>query len=989
MYVDIVYIKDSESIKVVERVDGVRVFKDYKPDYHFFINDTTGKYTTIYGNPVKKLVPKSREELHQLKRAFRKSPMWESDIRPAYRCLEQEYLGAEPPKMNVAFFDIETDFDAIRGYSTPAEAFNPITSISVYLQWLDKMVCIAVPPPTITMEKAEEIAAAVGNVIIVNTETEMLDIFLSLIEDADVLSGWNSELYDIPYIVNRVTKLMGKLHARRLCLWNMLPERRTTEFGGAEQEIYSLVGRIHLDYMKLYKNFNTEERRSYALDRIAEDEELGEGKVKYAGTLDQLYKQEFKLFLEYNIQDTKLLDLIDKKLQYISLANSMAHVNCIPIPAVTGAVGMTEQAIILEAHRLNLVVQDKKEIEEDTGDSILHKAAGGWVSHPKIGIHRWVGAVDLNSLYPSVIRALNMSSETIVGQIRTDDTIRAINDWIALGGTKHTFAEWWNDRFSTLEMENYFTNNKSNILHLDMEDGSSFELTGAELRKLVFESGKPWCISANGTIFDTSKVGVIPSLLGRWYNERKTMKKCMSMYESLVANEKVEGVVIPSELFTAADINYANFTEANCYNLDEAYNDKALRALITAGVKDDVVAYMNAHRLTVVNGKALYHDQQYIHTIVEYWDKRQHVRKILLNSLYGGLLNRAHRFFDQRLGQSTTLTGRNITKHMSASINQLFTGEYDHNGATAIYNDTDSFYFSAYEVMKPHVEAGEMVWSTENVIQLYDEVANATNATFSSFMLNTFNVPVSYGKVIAAGREIVAKTTLFIKKKRYAALVIDKEGTRQDVGGKPGKMKVTGLDLRRNDTVKEVQVFLMEILKLVLEDYTEDDVIAYINAFKQSYNETEPWLWGKPSKSNNLTNYMHKVEVELEKRLSGEGKTKGFTVPAQITGAIHWNAMREMNNDRETMKITDGTKISLCYLLQTADNSYKEICYPIDELRLPEWFTSLPFDREKMMKTALDKKVKNMIGILNWDLSRTSFANENFEKMFVFDPNDC
>jgi hypothetical protein len=397
---------------------------------------------------------------------------------------------------------------------------------------------------------------------------------------------------------------------------------------------------------------------------------------------------------------------------------------------------------------------------------------------------------------------------------------------------------------------------------------------------------------------------------------------------------------------------------------------------------------MNEYRLTVIDGKVHYSDQKKLKTIIGFWDKRQHVRKILLNSVYGGLLNSHHRFFDQRLGQSTTLSGRCLTRHMSAKVNEILTGEYDHNGETVKYNDTDSLYFSAYEVLKPSIDSGEISWTVENIVYLYDEICNEVNTTFADYLLDTFNVPKSYGDVIAASREIVAKKALFITKKRYAALVVDKEGKRQDIGGATGKVKVTGLDLRRNDTPKMVQKFLSEILKMLLDGKNKEHIIDRIVSFKKDFISTDPWTWGKPTKANKYSHYYERREEELRLRQTG-GKTKGFTVPAQVLGSIFWNELLDIHGDRRTMKIIDGSNVIMCYLKETPTNPYSRICYPVDELRLPEWFKCLPFDTDKMIETIVDKKIHNLLWVLNWDLSRTMLENEPFFDMMVYDDNDC
>ena len=608
---------------------------------------------------------------------------WESDVDPIFRCLEQNYQHLEAPNLNIAFFDIETSFDKDAGWSDASVADNYITSISIHLQWLDEIICLAIPPETLTADEASDIADRVGNVVLFDKEGDMLNAFMDVIEDADVLSGWNSEMYDIPYVINRIKKVLGKHETRRMCLWDQEPRVREFERGGKSQPTYDLVGRVHVDYLQLYRKYNYEERHSYALNSIAEIE-LGDTKVQYDGTLDELYNDDFEKFLEYNIQDTRLLDKLDKKLQFIDLANSIAHANSVMIQTTMGAVAVTDQAVLIEAHNRNLVCPDKKRSKESTDI----RAAGGWVATPKKGLHKWIASTDMKSLYPSVIRALNMSPETIVGQIRLDRTNQEISNWESRGG-KYTFASWWNDRFNVLEMEEFYNQDIGTKLILDMENGTEFEITGRELHDLIFENENSWCISANGTIFRTDIDGIIPGLLTRWYTERKVLQGIMTNYQDIEDNPKIEGVKVPEELFTNNDVNDIE-TKASPYSESVCYKPKKLKELINEGDKARVVQYMNQHNLIVKDGKAIYSDQKDLKRIIGYWDKRQLVKKINLNSAYGALLNAGSRFFDQRLGQSTTLTGRTITKHMASKTNEMITGEYDHYGKAIVYGDTDS-----------------------------------------------------------------------------------------------------------------------------------------------------------------------------------------------------------------------------------------------------------------------------------------------------------
>ena len=126
---------------------------------------------------------------------------------------------------------------------------------------------------------------------------------------------------------------------------------------------------------------------------------------------------------------------------------------------------------------------------------------------------------------------------------------------------------------------------------------------------------------------------------------------------------------------------------------------------------------------------------------------------------------------------------------MAAKVNETITGNYDHRGDSVIYGDTDSVYFSAFKSLQKEIQSGTIPWERENVIALYDKIAQEVNGSFTGFMTRSFHCPKTRGDVIAAGRELIASKGLFITKKRYAVLYYDKEGKRTDVDGKEGKMK--------------------------------------------------------------------------------------------------------------------------------------------------------------------------------------------------------
>ena len=768
----------------------------------------------------------------------------------------------------------------------------PITAIGVYLQWQEAMVCLAVPPKTLSWEQAQVIASRLPEVILFRTEKEMLETFLVLIEDADILSGWNSEGYDIPYTVNRIIKVLGKSELRKLCLWDQMPTSREYEAFGSQRQTYDLIGRVHLDYMQLYRKYNYEERHSYRLDYIGEME-IGERKVAYEGSLDRLYNHDFEKFLEYNIQDTVLLNKLDKKLQFIDLANTIAHDNTVLLPTTMGAVATTEQAIINEAHRRGYVVPDRNRSER--GDT---QAAGAYVAFPKKGYHEWVGSMDINSLYPSVFRALNMAAETIVGQLRPDYTEDEIRNKIKL--EKASFADAWLGKFGTNEFEFVMNKDIHHTMHLDMEDGATIDVTGAEVYNLIFNSGQPWNISANGTIFKTDFQGIVPGLLERWYAERKDLQA-----------KKKEAT-----------------TE----------EDKA------------------------------------------FWDKRQLVKKINLNSLYGAILNPGCRFFDKRIGQSTTLTGRRITRFMAGKTNELLTGKFDHVGDCIIYGDTDSVYFTAAPALPKDSEL-----DLDSAVALYDHISDTVSDGFPDFLKKEFNVPLENGRVLKAGREVVGRSGLFITKKRYAIKCLDIEGYQPE----GGKLKIMGMEIKRSDTPEFVQNFLEEVLDDALSGVDEKTVVTKIKDFKKYFQNLDPWKKGMPKRVNNLTNYTEKLKntrktenMKLFKLEALKEESGSNMIPGHVRASINWNDLKTAFSDNYSMTIMDGMKVIVCRL-KNNPMGYSSIAYPTDELNLPQWFKDLPFDNEGMEEAVLDKKIENVLGQMGWDLAQTK-ESEVLQEFFDF-----
>jgi hypothetical protein len=229
------------------------------------------------------------------------------------------------------------------------------------------------------------------------------------------------------------------------------------------------------------------------------------------------------------------------------------------------------------------------------------------------------------------------------------------------------------------------------------------------------------------------------------------------------------------------------------------------------------------------------------------------------------------------------------------------------------------------------------------------------------------------GELIKAGRETVADRGLFITKKRYAVNAIDIENKRLDVNGAIGKTKATGLDLKRSDTPKVIQDFLLEILNKVLSGAQRDEIIERVREFKYEFKERPGWEKGSPKRVNNLTKY-----GKEEERL---GKAN---MPGHVRAALNWNNLRRMNSDNYSMQVVDGMKTIVCKLKPNA-LGWTSIGYPTDEMHLPQWFKELPFDNTEMEATVVDQKIDNLLGVLDWDLAAATNTENTFTALFSFE----
>jgi len=299
----------------------------------------------------------------------------------------------------------------------------------------------------------------------------------------------------------------------------------------------------------------------------------------------------------------------------------------------------------------------------------------------------------------------------------------------------------------------------------------------------------------------------------------------------------------------------------------------------------------------------------------------------------------------------------------------------------------NSSYFSVYEAYMASGDeekqsmAKAMFDDRDLAVQIYDSISEKTNESFPSFMNERFNTGIDNGTIIKAGRENLASHSLFIKKKRYAMNLFDKDGIRLDKNGKSGKLKIMGLQIKRSDTPKMIQDALKEGMDMLLNGVPENEVITYFTEFKDELSQKSPWILGRPSGANAVKHY-----TDLHYKYVNGEISKKPTIPGAIAGAITWNEQLDINNEEHIERIGDQSKVVTCKLRKN-DFGYTNISYLTDQTQFPDWFKEMPFDTELMLETIYYKPLLTIFGVLGWDVNLIRKGTK-FKDMFIMDDDD-
>ena len=307
-----------------------------------------------------------------------------------------------------------------------------------------------------------------------------------------IVTGWNIDYFDVTYLYNRYKLLFGQQFANQLSPIGKVSYNKY-------RSRYIIGGVSCLDYLALYKCYNFTELPNYRLDTVASIE-LGRGKIEYEGNLDQLFRDDIEKFIEYNLVDVELVVDLDKKLQFIDLARAICHTGHVFYEDFLFSSKWLEGAILTFLRRSGRVAPNKprrKPRNEDGSDG-EGKFTGAYVKEPKPGLYKWVYDLDLTSLYPSIIMSINISPETKIGKLK------------GYSAEQHM---------------------KGNLETYSIVDDSGNEFPPLPKEKfLKFIEKNKYSVAANGVLYRTDKVGVIPEILSVWFDKRVEYKNLMKKY---------------------------------------------------------------------------------------------------------------------------------------------------------------------------------------------------------------------------------------------------------------------------------------------------------------------------------------------------------------------------------------------------------------------------------------------------------------------------
>ena len=422
---------------------------------------------------------------------LRKTSKWSSDnsglhfhdMKIHQKFLIEKYGTNDEPSttQKELFFDIETEMGDALTVEYIQSAPKKVTSIAWYDKQVDEWGILILD----TKNQLKHNKFKNKEITPVKSEQDLLAKFLEKFReiDPDILVGYNSDYFDIPYLYYRMCNVLGEDWARHLS-----PIGYVRETPWFKDQYIQIAGVESLDYMRLHKKYSWADEPSWKLDAIGE-KYAGMNKIEYEGNLDTLFETDIQKFIQYNFVDVEILVKLDEKLEYLALTKNLSHKGKHNYSEVYANTNTQDGAISAYLLSKNIIPPAK-----DKDGKAEKGYAGGYLFCPKAGIYNYMFDEDLTSLYPSIIMSLNIGKETLMARIKTTD-----------------------DRNNRLGLDDLKLKDPNEIVTI-LKDKKRAELP---INKLVEHIEKnQWTISANGTMYATNRQSVLSTILAKWFSER-------------------------------------------------------------------------------------------------------------------------------------------------------------------------------------------------------------------------------------------------------------------------------------------------------------------------------------------------------------------------------------------------------------------------------------------------------------------------------------
>lgn len=480
--------------------------RDYNYCFQLQNSDAPTPHHDLYGYPLRKIHFDNFKDIRDFSQNH--DNLCESDVQPTYKLALDEFLDSPMDSpVNIMLFDIEADYDLSKGlgYPLPSNPYAPINSFQYFDRNTERYGIIHTCNRP--FEHPKDPDGFPIDIIECKSEIDLLLTVADLLEtlDVDLLTAWNGDGFDVPYIFSRAMRVLGENEGKALLNRGGYRSRgrEYVDAYGNPAISWGLIGRHHLDMMDLYKKFMPGEKASFSLSAVCE-EDLGMDKVDYDGDLGDLYRTNPTKFFEYAFWDAKLLKGLDDMHQIMNLAVVKARMECVKLSDVLGAVRPIESGLMKFAHAKGIRLPDRK---DNHGEAF----EGAIVYDVVSGRHGWVFSTDLSSLYPSTMIMLGLSPETMVMELEGgySDYIKVMTrsqEEVNVGMLSRGVANEW------------------------------IRAKGFELEEMIRESG--WTISAAGIIFN-GRLGLLAEYVQHGLKTRAKYRK-MSR-DAFSRGDEIEG----------------------------------------------------------------------------------------------------------------------------------------------------------------------------------------------------------------------------------------------------------------------------------------------------------------------------------------------------------------------------------------------------------------------------------------------------------------